>query len=1149
MIDTRLHVVVETLDEWQGLLATYTVTNTNDSGAGSLRQAIIDANNNAGADTINFNIAGTGTHIINVTSLLPTITGQTTINATTESDFAGSPLIVLSGGGTLSDGLFLGSTSGGSTIRGFIIQGFSNAISISDSGSHVIAGNWIGTTTTGNASSGNVSNGLNLWNSTNNTIGGTTALDRNVISGTTNIGINLTGASTGNQIRGNYIGIGADGTSDVGNRWYGIYSSAANNTIGGNVAGAGNVISGTGTSGGGAVGVLLTSSASGTTIQGNIVGLNAAGTAAVANDGHGMNIQSNNNTIGGTTALERNVISGNNNSGLWVAGNSNTIRGNYFGVGSNGTTSLGNGWDAISIGGNNNTVGGTGASDGNILANSGDDGVEVMGSGTGNAILGNSIYSNSSMAIDLGGNNSTPTLNDFNDGDSGTNGLQNFPVLKTATTVNGNTTITGKLNSTANTTYRIEFYSNPYGTAESTGYGEARTYLGSASVTTDANGNASISATLNGVALAAGSTVTATATVDSGGIYGSTSEFGGNIVANEANLLISGSYTGNGTDNRNIVGLGFRAEVIIVMSSNGTIIRTSTMAGDMSKIGGPPLRLLRTRFSQSQAMASLSERARTPTPAVPLITGSLTVLATIWMLGSTRVTERLKPSATLAFKPKLPSSWENPAVKQFFAPINPPAPSTFQITALMPAVLPRWELTVFAVGNSLTTNQSAINYHYFAFNDNSNYFKTGSYTGNGLDNRNITGVGFESEFIIVKATSTNNYAIGKTESTGYNVNANVAGSTNQTQALQSDGFQVGSDAAVNQNGVNFIYLAWKQNDVPLFVTTTADTTGGTTTSTLALRANQGGDNAISLREAILAANATRNVNGIADEINFAISGSGIQTITIGTTGLANITDAVTIDAWTQSGYSSTPVIELNGGNTGTTKDGFNLASGSSGSTIRGFIINRFTGDGIEINSSNNNVIEGNWIGLSNTGTAASANALRGVYAVNSTGLTIGGTSTASRNVISGNTQQGIYFDNVDNSFVYGNYVGTNAAGNADINGSTSNTAQSGFVLLNGSSGNQIGSAAAGARNVFSGNNHFGVEIQSSLSTNNNVIGNYIGTDASGATALGNVNGGFSFWGSGSGNLLSGNVISGNSGVGVLVGSAAASSTIQANYIG
>ncbi len=64
-------------------------------------------------------------------------------------------------------------------------------------------------------------------------------LDRNVISGTSNIGININGTSTGNQIRGNYIGVGADGTTGRSNRWYGLYSSSSGNTIGGSVAGAG----------------------------------------------------------------------------------------------------------------------------------------------------------------------------------------------------------------------------------------------------------------------------------------------------------------------------------------------------------------------------------------------------------------------------------------------------------------------------------------------------------------------------------------------------------------------------------------------------------------------------------------------------------------------------------------------------------------------------------------------------------------------------------------------------------------------------------------------------------------------------------------------------------------------------------------------
>ncbi len=341
-----------------------------------------------------------------------------------------------------------------------------------------------------------------------------------------------------------------------------------------------------------------------------------------------------------------------------------------------------------------------------------------------------------------------------------------------------------------------------------------------------------------------------------------------------------------------------------------------------------------------------------------------------------------------------------------------------------------------------------------------------------------------------------------------------------------------------------------QNFSTLTVTTTSDTADGTTTSIASLLENRGADGQISLREAITAVNNSANGTGGADRILFSIGGGGLQTITVGTTALDSITQAVLIDAWTQGGFAGSPLIELNGNNTGTTKDGLRLAAGSAGSTIRGFIINRFTGDGIEINSSNSSVIEGNWIGLNNTGTSASANALRGINAINSTGITIGGTSTNSRNVVSGNTQQGIYFDNVDNSIVYGNYVGTNVAGTGDVNGTGSNTSQSGLVMVNGSSGNQVGNTSlSGARNVFSGNNHFGVEIQSSTSVNNTVVGNYIGTTVTGLASLGNTNGGFSFWGSGTGNLLGGNVVAGNSGIGVLVGSAASGSQIQGNYIG
>ncbi len=382
------------------------------------------------------------------------------------------------------------------------------------------------------------------------------------------------------------------------------------------------------------------------------------------------------------------------------------------------------------------------------------------------------------------------------------------------------------------------------------------------------------------------------------------------------------------------------------------------------------------------------------------------------------------------------------------------------------------------------------------------------------------------------------------------INSTTAG----TQRFGSAGY-VGSSAAFAWQGAGtgdssgiFMRRFTTTNFSTLTVNTTSDVSDGTTTSIAALLDNRGADGVISLREAIAAANNSANGTGGVDRINFNI-GSGLQTITIGTTQLPTITSAMLIDGWTQTGFTSSPLIELNGGNTGTNKDGF-FISGGTGTTIRGFIINRFTGNGIDIASANDVTIEGNWIGLSNTGTAASANSLRGIYALNSTGLMIGGTSTNSRNVISGNTQQGVYFDNVDNSYVYGNYIGTNVSGNGDVSGTTANTAQSGMVMLNGSSGNQVGNTAlSGARNVFSGNNHYGLEIQGSTSTSNTVVGNFLGTDSTGTSSVGNSNGGFAFWGSGTGNLLGGNVISGNLGIGVLVGSGASGATIQGNYIG
>ena len=1148
------------------ILATYTVTNTNESGAGSLRQAILDANANAGADTISFSLGSTG-QAISLTNALPTITEQITLDGWTQSGYSGVPTVIIDGNGLIGDGLVLTSTADNSIIRGLVIRDFTGDGIQIDSGStgNTIAGNYIGSFGVGGTDLGaterNTALGINLLGS-NNTIGGTTAASRNLIGGNQSHGIRITGAgASSNIVLGNYIGTDVTGLLDVGNSLNGIYidSSATNNTIGGLTASSRNVISGNDNAG-------IAVDHAGTTgnvIIGNYIGIGSDGTTARGNTHDGVHFNgAGSNTVGSTDSNGRNVISSNAINGVGVGdATSVTILGNYIGTDATGTVARGNASNGISVTGtaSGTTIGGTATGSGNLIANNSGDGVLVSSSSSAAAaILGNSIYFNTEQGIDLGADDGL-TYNDIGDVDSGSNALINFPILKTATSSGGSTTITGKVVAAASTSYRVEFFSNSYGAPESNGYGEARTYIGTVDVTTDASGNGVFTAVLSGITLETGATVTATSTRISAGTPVATSEFAGNILANQKNLMITGTYTGTGIDNRTYTGLGFRPEAIIVIqpgssTSTPSYIKTSAMAGDSAKS------MYNATALQSNYIQSLDAQGFT-------VGTNLNTNGAVyhWIafgagdnidVGAYNGNGSTQTVSSVGFSPEM--LWAMSGSTQTARWESSLSSSTFDFYTGTYGTAGITGLTSdgFSLDSTAAVNASATAQYYVAFNQSADYFSLNTYVGNGAANRNVTGVGFESEFLMTRETSGTNWANIKTESSGYNVDAagNLVGwgptTAGYIQALQTDGFQVSSHAEQNGSGQTYAYFAFKQNDAPLIVDTTSDTSDGTTTSINALRAGLGADAKISLREAIAATNATRNVNSTVNEVQFAIPGSGVQTITVGSTALPTITDGLKLNAWSQPGYTSSPLIELNGGNTGTTKDGLSLQSGSAGSTIRGFIINRFTGDGIEVNSSSNSILEGNWIGLNNTGTSASSNALTGINAINSTGLMIGGTSSASRNVVSGNTLQGIYFDNVDTSFVYGNYVGTNAAGTGDINGGIANTAQTGLVLINGSSSNQIGNTSlSGARNVFSGNNHYGVEIQTSTSINNTVVGNFIGTDVTGLGALGNANGGFSFWGSGTGNLLGGNVISANGAYGVLVGSAATSSRVQGNYIG
>jgi titin len=203
-----------------------------------------------------------------------------------------------------------------------------------------------------------------------------------------------------------------------------------------------------------------------------------------------MQLGGNGNIVGGTTAAARNVIAGNKRYGVLINGNNDLVEGNFIGTQKDGVHALGNASSGVFVtgGGANNTIGGTRAGTGNIIANSGADGV-LIGSdpnngfntpaGTGNAVLRNSIFANAQLGIDLGPHDGI-TLND-SAGHNGPNNFQNFPVL-TQAFVSGNfLVVVGTLSSApTSSTFRLEIFANA--SADASGHGEGKTFLGSTTV-------------------------------------------------------------------------------------------------------------------------------------------------------------------------------------------------------------------------------------------------------------------------------------------------------------------------------------------------------------------------------------------------------------------------------------------------------------------------------------------------------------------------------------------------------------------------------------------------------------------------------------------------------------------------------------------
>jgi hypothetical protein len=521
--------------------AIYTVDVTADSGPGSLRWAMTEANATSGLDSVVFNIPGSPPYTIRPDSILPTITDPIDIDGTSQPGWAGEPIIELDGSLTtwVTWGAGIRIESGGSSVRGLVINRFpADGVALYGGSGNTVQGNYIGTDLTGTVSLGNGHEGVGMNDSHDNLVGGTTPETRNVISGNLRSGVIMGGygGASGNQVVGNYIGLDATGTVALGNAvdcvWIG--HAAHDNTVGGDGAGAGNVVAGAGR-----FAVCVMQSAADNHILGNYVGTDASGTVPLGNAGSGISLLSSNNVVGGTVAGSGNLVSGNLGHGILIDGSSrNQVLINRIGTDASGTSPLGNGGDGLRIaGGSENIVGLLGGTGGSTIAFNAGAGIRVS-SGGANCLLANSVHSNGGLGIDLGADGVTP--NDPGDGDTGANNLQNFPVLTSVSSGGGYTNIQGELNSTPESTFSLQFFASAQ--SDPTGYGEGETYLGTTGVTTDAAGTALFAVSFPGE-VPLGYVVAATAT----DAMNNTSEFGpvGLVVAVELSTFTAVSEDGS----------------------------------------------------------------------------------------------------------------------------------------------------------------------------------------------------------------------------------------------------------------------------------------------------------------------------------------------------------------------------------------------------------------------------------------------------------------------------------------------------------------------------------------------------------------------------------------------------------------------------
>ena len=491
---------------------TFTVLTPFDSGGGSLRAAMLNANSNPGPDTIAFNLPGTGPFTLTPASPLPELDGPTVIDGYTQPGALpntlvnGSDAVILiqidgsQAGDT--DGLVL--AGGGSLVRGVSVTRFERAgIRLeapldTQLGNNRIEGNFIGLEPDGVTAAGNFDGITTLGDTVGNLVGGPDPAQRNVISANENRGYLV--STSNNIVQNNYFGSDSQGRLDRGQGVAIILLCSGNfacndNLFGGPGPQTGNVFAGN-QSGVTLGGSLANIPVTGNIIQGNRFGVEAATPAVIGDSLTAIGL-----TEVADTLIDGNLIGG-HAFGI-VAGTGVTgtvITANAIGTDFTGGPDLGNDLVGIDLrnGATDSLIGGPDPADANFIAYN-ETGVNIAGADTlRHDVSGNRIWGHAGLGIDLAEDlQPGVTPNDPGDADDDTNRLQNFPVLTAFERDAGTDRVTGTLDSLPLTDFRIELFADS--TCNASGHGEGRNFLLRFTAATNAAGRGDFQRLLPGL--------------------------------------------------------------------------------------------------------------------------------------------------------------------------------------------------------------------------------------------------------------------------------------------------------------------------------------------------------------------------------------------------------------------------------------------------------------------------------------------------------------------------------------------------------------------------------------------------------------------------------------------------------------------------